>query len=165
MLKPSVVVLLVFVALSGAIEVNAQSLGRVESTESNSSDYYFYVQPGERTIQVNLIGAVRSPGLYEVGTNVTLGQILALSGGPMMNPRQKRNRRATEVRVIRDGRVTYNVNIEDSETPYVDFEGLQEGDIVRVDVVERTPFGWRDGLQIVTAAASFVLIVDRIRNN
>lgn len=165
MFKSSAVVILALLALVGTVDVKAQSLGRVESTESNSSDYYYYVQPGERTIQVNLIGAVRSPGLYEIGTNVTLGQILALAGGPTMNARQKRNKRTTEVRVIRDGRITYNVNIEEAETPYVDFGGLQEGDIVRVDVLESTPFGWRDGLQIVTATASLVLIVDRIRNN
>ena len=139
-------------------------VGSVESTESNSGDYYFYVQPGERTIQVNMIGAVRSPGLYEIGTDVSLGQLLALSGGPIINSRQKRNKRDTQIRVIRGGAVTYNVNIEESETPYVNFSGLQEGDIVRVDVVERTPFGWRDGLQILTAAASFVLIVDRVQN-
>ncbi len=148
----------------GSVQLHAQTLGRVESTESNSGDYYFYVQPGERTIQVNMIGAVRSPGLYEIGTDVSLGQLLALSGGPIINSRQKRNKRDTQIRVIRGGAVTYNVNIEESETPYVNFSGLQEGDIVRVDVVERTPFGWRDGLQILTAAASFVLIVDRVQN-
>ncbi|NND70180.1 MAG: hypothetical protein HKN43_01235 [Rhodothermales bacterium] len=156
---------LIVAALFSTMTVDAQTLGRVESTESSAPDYYYFVQPGERTIQIHVIGSVKNSGLFEVGSETTLGQILAISGGPMMGPRSSRNKRKVQVRVLRASGLVYAVDLEDDETPYVDFAGLQEGDIVRVDVVEKTTFGWRDGLQIVTAAVSIALIYDRIQNN
>ena len=155
---------LILLAFLGTVESDAQTLGRVESTESSAPDYYYFVQPGERTIQLHIIGSVSNPGLYEVGSETTLGQVLAIAGGPVMNPRPARNKRKVEVRVIRSSGQVYFADLEDENTRYVDFSGMQEGDIVRVDVVEKTAFGWRDGLQIVTAAASIALIYDRIQN-
>ncbi len=164
MSKKVILGMFVLASLVGTVEVSAQTLGRVESTNSTAPDYYFFVQPGERTIQVYLIGALGNPGLYEVGSETTLGQVLAIAGGPSMTTLQARNKRKTEIRVIRSSGEAYFANLDDSLTPYVDFPGLREGDIVRVDVIESTKFGWRDGLQIVTAAASLALIYDRIQN-
>jgi hypothetical protein len=39
---------------------------------------------------------------------------------------------------------------------------LQTGDIVRVEVVDRERFSWRDGLQIFTAGAAIALTIERL---
>lgn len=146
----------------------AQVVGRYEQTESNAGQYYYYVRPGSRTIQVNVIGAVGAPGLYEVSDDTSLGQLLALTGGPEMGPRQTRTRRTISIRLFRNssGAVepVYASAIAEDSMYTPDYPALVEGDVLRVDVVERTRFNWRDALQIVTAAASAYLVFDRARN-
>lgn len=146
----------------------AQSVGRYEQTESNAGPYYYYVVPGSRTIQVSVIGAVQSPGLYEVNDGTSLGQLIALTGGPQMGARAQRTRRNVTVRLFRPNgpaaEPIYDSVVEEGSIYTTEYPPLREGDILRVDVVERARFNWRDALQIVTAAASTYLIVDRARN-
>ncbi|MCB0719703.1 MAG: SLBB domain-containing protein [Bacteroidetes bacterium] len=160
----AVVVILAVLVLPSQ-SASAQMIGRVEQTESNAPDYFYYVQPGTRTIQVHMIGSVMSPGLYEVNDGTTLGQLIALSGGPQLGARQRRNKREVSIRLYRpstDSAVPlFESELEDGALYTNSYPALQEGDVVRVDVIERTGFSWRDALQIVTATASAYIIFDR----
>jgi hypothetical protein len=160
--------LFVAVSVVGLVPVHsasAQVIGRVEATESNAPDYYFYVHQGARTIQLHVLGSVTSPGLYEVNDGTSLGQLLALAGGPVLGVRQKRNRRRVDIRVFRPSTNSavplFETELEEGSMYTNSYPALLEGDVIRVDVIERTGFGWRDALSIVTAAASAYIIFDR----
>ncbi len=147
----------------------AQVVGRFEQTESNATPYYYHVSPGSRTIQVTALGAVIAPGLYEVNDDTSLGQLLALTGGPQMGPRPRRTTRTVTVKLFRpnEGSMApiYDSVIEEGSIYTTEYPQIAEGDILRVDVVERERFNWRDALQIITAAASAYLVFERAGNN
>ena len=161
-------VLLIVLAFFALAEVaTAQVVGRYEQTESNATPYYYYVRPGSRTIQVNVIGAVSAPGLYEVNDDTSLGQLLALTGGPQMGTRQRRTSRTITIKLFRpaaSAEPVYDSVVEDGAIYSTDYPPMFEGDVLRVDVIEKTRFNWRDALQIITAGASAYLVFDRARN-
>lgn len=77
-----------FVLMAGA----TVSEGFAQLTESglapslsrgSSASYYYIGKPGELTMQVNLWGAVKNPGRYEVPSGTDLVQLLSYAGGPL----------------------------------------------------------------------------------
>lgn len=48
-----------------------------------AASYYYTAKPGELTMQVNLWGAVKNPGRYEVSSATDLIQLLSFAGGPL----------------------------------------------------------------------------------
>lgn len=146
---------------------SAQVVGRYEQTQSNAVPWYYYVTPGSRTIQVEVLGAVQAPGLYELNDDTSLNQLLALTGGPTMGPRATRTRRTVTLYLFRPSSGSmepiYESDILEGSLYSPDYPPLREGDVLRVDVVERTRFNWRDALQIITAGASAYLVFDRAR--
>jgi hypothetical protein len=160
-------ILFLIISASFAGVTAAQVVGRFEQTESNAVPWYYYVSPGSRTIQIEVMGAVQAPGLYELNDDTSLNQLLALTGGPTMGPRAARMSRTVTLSLFRpaSGSVTpvYESEILDGSLYAQNYPPLREGDVLRVDVVERTRFNWRDALQIITAAASAYLVFDRAR--
>ena len=146
--------------------VLAQNFGRVEQTESTSPNYYSYYQPGFATVQVHVIGSVPSPGLYEINEGTDLGVLMALAGGPSMDIRESRARRRIELRLFRGGETPiFQVDLADSSVNPDSYPVLEEGDVFRVDVIDRTRFSWRDALQIATASLGVIFLADRITGN
>ena len=98
-LLPTVALAVLTLAPPGA----AQSLvGRAESMSSNAEAYY-YVRPGTASVRVQVLGAVRSPGLYEVSEGTGLGPLLALAGGPALGATPSGTRAETAVLLYRPG--------------------------------------------------------------
>jgi protein involved in polysaccharide export with SLBB domain len=163
-------IVLLALAVSPLVEgAQAQSIGRVEETESNAPDYYYHVQTGSRTIQVHVFGAVRNSGLYEVNQGTSLAELLALSGGPQLDVRERRTRRKISVKLFRptngSNAPIYESELDDASL-YTDSSTiLQESDVVRVEVVNRSLFSWRDALQIVATAATVFLVLDQTNRN
>ena len=144
----------------------AQSLGRVAETESNIQSYYFFVEPGSPTVQVNVLGTVRWPGLYEIMEGTDLRQLLALSGGPLLNVQQSISRRRVTVRLFRAAteEPLYEADFDRMIVNTESYPTLRDGDVLTVDVVERTRFTWRDFASIVGAVGSLAWALERIRN-
>ena len=84
-----------------------------------------------------------------------------------MGPRATRTRRTVTISLFRptSGSIEpiYESEILDGSLYSQDYPALREGDVFRVDVVERTRFNWRDALQIITAGASAYLVFERAR--
>jgi hypothetical protein len=77
--------ILALVCLS-AFPVAAQTTesGLAPSLSRGSAASYYYIgKPGELTMNVNLWGAVKSPGRYEVPSSTDLVQLLSFAGGPL----------------------------------------------------------------------------------
>ena len=160
--------LLVFCVLSlGVSELTAQRIGRVEQIENQTNAYYSYVIPGAQTVQIQVMGAVPSPGLYEVPAGTPLNQLLSLTGGPMMGPRAKLNPRKVHIRVYRPALsepLILDTEFEQAISDPASWPVFQDGDVMEVDVVERQRISWRDIIAIVNTAAILVFTYDRIQD-
>ena len=148
-------------------EARAQRFGLVEETESNIDSYYYYVQPGAATIEVKVMGTVRNPGLYRLSEGTDFGQLLALSGGPTLEVRQRSRPRTATVRLYRpqaqEQVLLYEAEFERNVvTASENYPALQNGDIMTVEVTERQRFVWRDLFTIVNTVAVIALAVERL---
>lgn len=151
-----------------APEAQAQEFGQVEARESNVDAYFYYVEPGEATINVKVIGTVQSPGLYVLGQDADLGLLLALSGGPSLGIRQNSRDRTTTIRLFRpqgggNRELIYEATLEegiaaDSE----DYPQLEGGDIMAVETVERQRITWREIFTITNTIVLMGLTITRV---
>ncbi len=142
----------------------AQDYGQVEETDTNIGSYFFLMEPGKATIGVKVLGTVRNPGLYRLKEGTDLGQLLALSGGPVMDVRQEERNRETTIRLFRpeeNGRkLIFEEDFEGSiTTQSAAYPDLQNGDVMTVEVVEDRQFEWRDALTIISASGSLAIAI------
>jgi hypothetical protein len=87
MLRHWILFLALAVVLGGtSLQMAAQTTesGLAPSLSRGSAASYYYIgKPGELTMNVNLWGAVKSPGRYEVPSSTDLVQLLSFAGGPL----------------------------------------------------------------------------------
>lgn len=144
----------------------AQGLGRVEETTSNIPSYFYHVLPGAPTVQVDVLGTVRAPGLYELTEGTDVGQLLALAGGPVLMVRQRVLRREVTIRLFRSssngGAPIYESVLEQAVGDPETYPVLQDGDVLAVEVTERARITWRDISSIVGTIGVLALAVERL---
>jgi len=159
-------ILVLFTCLYLVAPTQAQHFNRIEDTISNIGSYYFYTQPGIATIQVYVLGTVQSPGLYEISDGTDLGQLLALSGGPVLQARYSNDRQTTIIRLFRPGSFTaepiYETVLDRAITKQENYPILREGDVLTVEVIQKRRFNWRDSISILGSLASVGIILERI---
>lgn len=150
---------------------HAQNFGQVEETNTNVKAYFYFVEPGEGTIEVKVMGSVRNPGLYRLGEDTGLDQLMALTGGPVLGVRQEGRDRRTTVRLFRvreegsQEMVFERAFAEGIASEEAVYPPLRDGDIMTVEVVEDRRFDWRDALTIVSAAGSVAFAIAQFVNN
>ena len=131
--------------------------------EQSGTSYHAFVRPGEVTVEVLVLGA-GSDGLYEVGLDTRLDQLLALSGGALMT---KEAQDETTIRLFRQegGQRTliYESSLERMLLEPGQYPALQDGDVFVVERPEEDSggFTWRDGISLVSSIASLTLIILR----
>ena len=169
--------LLVFLALAPALataQPTCQSasgrpvtrIGQAEQTESNAPGYYRHHLPGEATIQVQVEGAVVNPGLYEVADESSMSQVLALSGGPRVESRDRQNNRRVELRIVRPNvGMIYGATLGDAISNPSVVPGLCHQDALLVEVVDRRRFGWQDAATLVGAAGTVAFLFQVLVGN
>lgn len=144
---------------------HAQVFNRVEETNSNSTAYYFHVEPGSATIETYVMGTVGAPGLYIVADGTDLGQLLALSGGPTLNVRDRNSRRTVQIRLYRplaySDRPVYASDLDRAVVQQEPYPILRNGDILTVEVVEHRRFSWRDAFTVVGGISAVAVALDR----
>lgn len=164
-LSPIAVIALLVLVAAAPRPGHGQSFERVEEMTSNINSYYYHVRPGAASIEVYAMGTIGAPGIYRIEEDTNLKKLLALSGGPVLNPRMQRTNRRITVRVYRAGAddpVVYEAEFEGAITRSTESPTLRNGDIVTVQIVESEPFQWRDVLNIVTATTTVGLMIGRI---
>ena len=136
-------------------------IGQSELTESNAPGYYRHHIPGEATIQVQVEGAVVNPGLYEIADETDLRQLLALSGGPRVDVRDRQSDRRVELRLIRPGTgLVYGALLADAAGNPAVIPPLRHDDALLVEVVERRRFGWQDAATVVGALGTVAFLFE-----
>lgn len=146
---------------------SGQEFGRANDIETNAA-YFFYGQPGEATIQVNLLG-VRASGVYEVPDSTNLGKLLSLAGGMNLRPRtEEQERPEVTVRLHRGGQIggdpAFEALLREILRGERDVPVLRENDTITVDVVQPSSFTFSQGLSIASTLASIGLLLDRVLN-
>lgn len=145
---------------------DAQAFMRVEETRTNANTYYYMLNPGSATIRVHVLGAVRLPGVYEISESTDLGQVIALSGGPVVNQQPRNTRTDISLRVYRPGpggqQIIFNDAFESTLANPGIYPVMQEGDVIVMDVTQRTRFGWREAASIVSTIAVMALAAERV---
>jgi hypothetical protein len=148
----------------GAADTRAQDL--TGGLQSEGTSYHVFTRPGQNTIQVMVLGSGIQAGLYEIGEGTDLAQLVALSSYEP-GVRRARDERVVTIQLYRDNargqrRLAYDSSLDRLVATQTSYPTLQAGDIVRVEVVDRERFSWRDGLQIFTAAAAIALTLERL---
>jgi hypothetical protein len=150
-------VVFVMVSLLGASPSLGQQIGDIQT---GGTAFYTFARPGQNTIRVLVIGGGRS-GIYEIGDNLELSELLALSGGGGATGQTKTTVRL--YRSTRDGRQEiFEARLKDFIERSAEHPSLQGGDLVQIETVQRQRFGWRDVLRIVTTGLTVVFAVERL---
>lgn len=152
-----------------APSVQAQQFDRVGNVKATGTSYYIFAPAGEATVQVLMLGSVGSPGVYEVGEQTNLGQLLALAGGTGLGPLTSGQERRVTVRLLREeeGRrsLIYEAPWENMLAEPVQYPVLRDGDVLMVETVlvnQSNKFSVRDGLQVLTALSTIALLIERL---
>jgi hypothetical protein len=125
-----------------------------------------FAEPGELTITVNLVGAVRTPGRYEISRSIDLMDLIALAGG------WTELADLTNVHINRPGtdgdigqRTDLKVNLSDFQNISRRYLVLQHGDFIYVG--EKSGVSVQEIMTWVTTAAilttTYFTIIDRQR--
>ena len=147
-----------------AHEAAAQNL--TGGLQSEGTSYHIFARPGQNTVQVMVLGSGIQTGLYEIGEGTDLAQLVVLSGySPGV--RRARDDRIVMVQLFRDDasgerQRIYDATLGELVSEETSYPTLQAGDILRVEIVDRERFSWRDGLQIFTGAAAIALTIERL---
>ena len=108
-------------------------------------------------------GAVRTPGYFEVGPSVSAARLLALAGGPQGSGARSEDI-ATEatITLLRRGEgEVYKAPLEEFVAG-VGVPNLVDGDVMQVDVINRSRFTFRDALGIAGSVAAVAVVVIRV---
>lgn len=155
----------VFMSL-GPVADGAWAQTLTGGVQSEGTSYHLYARPGQNTVQVLVLGSGIQAGLYEIGEGTDVAQLVALSGyGPGV--RRARDDRTVTIRLYRDNanrqrELVYDTSLNALVAEQGAYPTLRTGDILRVEVVDRERFSWRDGLQIFTAGAAIALTIERL---
>lgn len=153
--------LLIVVLGSTASPVLSQGL-----TDASGVAVFRYAEPGRATKAVQIWGAVRNAGVYQVERDTGLLSLLTLAGGPLVGVEDDRNVRSIQVRVIRDPStartVVLDTTLDALTTETVAIPSLEDGDLVTLTAQTRQRFTWRDALAVTASVASLAVLVLRI---
>lgn len=104
--------------------------------------------------RIAVTGAVRNPGMYAADATTTVGELLALAGGPSVDGR------SDVLQVVRDGRVRY-ANVQ--PTLFVGQLALQPGDQLIVPLRRWTQYETLLGTQVLSLVVVTVLSILQLR--
>lgn len=127
---------------------------------------YRYAEPGQTTKDVQVWGAVRNPGVYQIERDADLLTLLTIAGGPAVATTDDRTVRNVSVRVVRDPgaarTVVLDTTLDALTSDPAPLPALQHGDLVSLTVEVRQRFTWRDALSVTTSAAALAVLILRI---
>lgn len=127
---------------------------------------YRYAEPGRPTKDIQIWGAIRSAGVYQVELDTGLLTLLTLAGGPLVAAEDDRAVRSISVRIVRDPSTARTVVLDTSldalTSETTPIPALEDGDLVTLTAQTRQRFTWRDALSITSSVAALTILILRI---
>ena len=127
--------------------------------------YHVYAEPGEATIEILVLGDTAS-GIYVVGGDTNLSELLALiggTGGERVTPETEVKR---TIRLLREqgGQrvVVYEARYEELLRNPAGYPSLQDADVFTLETEARRRFSFRDTLTIVSSIGTLTLLALRL---
>jgi protein involved in polysaccharide export with SLBB domain len=150
------------IAKTAQAQINTQRESDYQQSRYQAAAFYRYAKTDDVTIQVNVWGAVRHPGIYEVPRNAHLNLLFSAAGGPSMSVREQVDEQTITIKLIRENengqrRVIYEQTMEEDIVVEEGNPTLQDGDVLTVDSYVVRGVNWRDLLGIGTSLASLVI--------
>ena len=147
--------------------VSAQEFKRLEDINSTGTAYNIFAKEGEATLQVLVLGNLGASGIYEIGANIELDQLLALSGATLPQNTSGVTTNVT-VRLFREGagrrELVYEAPMDQMLSEPGLYPSLQDGDLLTIDAVtrERNRITFLEGIRIVGAVAALITLFERL---
>ncbi len=107
----------------------------------------------EPEARVNVWGAVRVPGLYEVGPGFDAPAVLSLAGGPLLPQLQDNDSREVTVVYARGDRQLFEGSLDAFVQSRASLPMPATGDVIEVEVRLKRGFTFRDALGVVGSVA------------
>lgn len=104
-----------------------QTFGRIADTQAQVPGFFYFARTGEPVVAVTAVGLVPS-GRYYLGVGATVGDFLALAGGPTAEPMGE----DLTVRLYRAGETVYETGLRGVFGPGANPPVLQDGDVIDV---------------------------------
>ena len=127
-----------------------------------------FSRPGRPTMMIYLWGAVSSPGIWKVETDVDFLELLTAAQVPNIGQSNSQTREKVFIHVYR-GTVSRRNEIYSADVKKMLSEGsaypaLQAGDIIFLETESKQRFGLNTILAGIGAASALVLLIIRIGN-
>lgn len=120
----------------------------------------------EPEARVNVWGAVRLPGLYEVGPGFNAPAVLSLAGGPLLPELQDSDTREVTVVYTRGAERLFEGDLNAFVQSQEALPMPMTGDVIEVEVRRRRGFTLRDALGVVGSvagvASAIALVIYRV---
>ncbi|MEM1115308.1 MAG: SLBB domain-containing protein [Bacteroidota bacterium] len=117
-------------------------------------------------VMVHVWGAVRTPGVYEVGPEYDAQAILSLAGGPLTTELRNNQSRERVVRIYKAGSAgdapIYEQPLEVFVQGGAAVPTLEDGDVIEVESRNRDGWTARDSLTLAGVTASGVLALTQL---
>lgn len=152
----------VAIALGLSLILAGQTTAVAQIRASSTTNYRF-AETNELTIVVNLLGAVASPGRYELSRSIDLVNLLALAGGP------RESADLSDVRITRTVRTSSKVERREIRIDVEKFNSVDETDLVLnqgdiIYVSYRSGVTYTDVLTFLTTASVLTLTIVTVIN-
>ena len=139
-----------------------QTIGRLGEVQASGTSYFTFAQPGEATVQVQLLGS--RTGVFEVGTSVDLAQLLILAGITLpdgsLGGRAKTT--ITLYRLQGETRTAiYESELENLMVQADQYPVLEDGDLVYLKAKGRN-IRWGQVIRTSLSIVSTALLVERL---
>ena len=141
--------------------------GRDLLSEQAAQANFSYAGPGDLTIFVDVWGAVRAPGVYEISEGTRLSTLLSYAGGPPITTLGEEQDQIYTLRIYRGGQgeknLVYEMVMDDAVTALEGDPVLQSGDLFTAEMRVKQRFNWRSVLEVASSFASITLLLLRIQ--
>lgn len=159
-------VAVVLLLVSGDVRAQSDLATGFDNGETQGVSYHRFVRPGDVPMQVEVLGLVRSPGLYEVNLETDVSRLLALAGGISEGLRSSGENVSLRVNLYRKAgdqqNLIYTVPLDSMFVTNRPPPPLMDGDVLNVSGKVERAFSWRDTLSIATSAAALALFIERL---
>ena len=126
--------------------------------------YRTFYTPGELTMQVFIISSTGSTGIYEIGRDTRLMELITLAGfaPPVRNDRTVIRNTLSVIRPHSGNEPIYKARLEDFVMEPERHPPLEEGDVILIESVQKARFTWREVVSVVSGVSSVLLLAGRL---